>query len=167
MTFGVKAVADDVLDTTVASLLRSFQFALRALVPSADTIRLAWRDGESSPQWEKLAASVFDAYVRAPIDADLERPQGALPLAPYDIDVPDYVGLSWIGCRSGDEGDYAFVRLLSLAQPFDTVQAVSVGSDLHASRTRTTIPLAKLDFVLVRHTAAGGLESTSRIVAVE
>lgn len=154
------------LDASVTSLLRAFQSALRALLPPAEQSRLAWRDGESGPDWEKLSSSVFDAFVRAPIGVDRARVRDTFPLARYDIDVPDYAELSWIACRFGGD-DLAIVRLLSVSEPFDTVQAVRVGPDLRASDDRVLVPFSEAEFEYARHTRHGGLTRIARIVAVE
>jgi hypothetical protein len=94
----------------VSELIATFREALLALRPVADMAQLSWRDEDSHDDWERLAESAFDVFVRAPIFSDPEN-RSAQPLARYDFNIRSYEALSWIDVESEHGGDgLALVR---------------------------------------------------------
>lgn len=76
-------------------LIVTFREALIALAEPARSIGMSCYPESEGPQWERLAAQVFDAFVRHPISVSADREHDELPLAKYDIDFEDYTLLSW------------------------------------------------------------------------
>lgn len=143
---------DDVLRTTVSDLLINFRSVLVAAVPSAERIKLAWRDDNPHDDWERLAECMFDVFVRATVEADRHRLPGEYTLPRYDFDVESYHDSSWISVAG--QPDLAFVRLLSRADPFDTVQLARVEPSTHRALGRQLVAWRDLSFELVRRNSA-------------
>lgn len=81
--------------------------------------------------WEHLQACLFDVFVCRTVGVDRDRVEGEFPLAPYDIDSNDYSWSSWISCRSGAGTEFAFVRFISVREPFDEVEGVAIEPTTH------------------------------------
>ncbi|GAA4978900.1 hypothetical protein [Actinopolymorpha pittospori] len=148
---------DEVYTATVHELVENFRSGLIAMLPIADRAMLNSRDVNPHDDWEQLAESIFDVFVRGSVRLDrvslANRDQ--FPLPRYDFDLDSYSALSWIGCGSGPSSDLAFVRLLSHAEPFDTVQRVEVDPVTLEAGQRRTFPWASVSFVLVRRSPVG------------
>lgn len=107
-------------------------------MPIAERAKINYRDEETHRDWERLAESLFDAFVRSPIESDRNVTGRELPLARYDIDSADYLATSWLASNSELPYAGAVVRLLSQDAPFDTVQVVDIDPvTLQAGRRRT------------------------------
>jgi hypothetical protein len=159
---------DDVLVATVDELVLAFRSAVTAMIPAADRIKLYWQDDFQHRDWERLVQVVFDSFVRSPIGADRSGIGDEFPLPPYDIDLEDYAGASWIGCRAGAASTaLALVRFLSRGAPLDTVQAVEVDPVSMTVGQRVELDYADVHFFLVRRRENGTSCEVERIEAVE
>lgn len=159
--------ADDVYRATIGELLEIFRDALAALIPLADRAKMNYRDIEPHRDWERLAESLFDAFVRSPIESDRSRAHDELPLARYDIDLDDYLGKSWLGLASDSGEITAIVRFLSYDDPFDTAQIVEIDPATLRANQRRTVPLSEVVPVLYRRRERGSTEVVTQVEAVE
>jgi hypothetical protein len=158
----------DKLEATITELIDTFRSSLIALLPSAERSKLNWRDNDQSHDWERLAECAFNAFVSAPIQADENAPAGALKLVRYDIDYEDYARNSWLALQSNSVPDEAFVRLLSVDDPFDAVEVAEVDLNHWSVRRRRVIPWHGASFLLVRRfPGSRELEITEHVTAVE
>lgn len=149
---------DDIYRSTITALFENFRCALLALLPMADRAKINFRDEETHRDWERLAQNIFDVFVGAPIDADRAATSRDLPLARYDLDLSDYLGVSWITASPQAPHNAAVVRLLSKDAPFDTVQVVDVNEVSLLAGSRTTLHINTLSLALYRRSETG--EST-------
>lgn len=155
---------DDVLAATVDELMHNFRSALVAIIPSAERAKLPWSDVMNQhPSWEKLQKCLFDVFVAQPVSVDRDRIPGEFPLAPYDVDLDDYMSTSWIACRTTTGDELAFVRFATDGDPFNRVQCVEVDPTTCRSVHRYEIPLTEASFLVVRRGPDG---NTSRLYAV-
>jgi hypothetical protein len=158
---------DDTYAATVGELLDNFRDALLAIVPTVDRAKINYRDVETHRDWERLAESMFDAFVRSPIVADQGATGRELPLARYDIDLDDYLAVSWL--MSDREAPYrgAVVRFLSLGAPFDTIQVVDIDPVTLLAGVRRTIAASEIKPALYRRSETGEAAVVTQIKAVE
>ncbi|MFD3443218.1 hypothetical protein ACFDTO_01295 [Microbacteriaceae bacterium 4G12] len=160
-------MSDDKLEATITELVDTFRSSLLALLPSAERSKLNWRDNDQSHDWENLAECAFGAFVSGPIGADEAARAGALKLARYDIDYEDYTMSSWLALQSDSAPNQAFTRLLSVDNPFDTVEVAEIDLEDWSVRHRRTVPWRGAPFVLARRYGASEILISERIVAVE
>lgn len=155
---------------SIDELLGTFQEAVTVLTPVADRAGLQWRDLNPHDDWERLAECAFDVFVRGPIFADLELTKSSRPLARYDYDVPTYRELSWIEwADAGRSGQFAFVRLLSVEGPFDTVQFVEIdASSGEVVGERISVPWSiEMRFCLALRDRSGQIVRVTTVLPVE
>lgn len=157
---------DDVLTTTVDELVENFRSAMVAMLPVAERVKLNWRDDNPHPDWERLAESLFDALVRGPINGARSRSSRELPLARYDIDRNDYAEVSWIAVGAAS-WNYAFVRLLSRATPFDTFQVVEVDPVTNTAGNRHSFRWPPEGLTFRRCSTDGLIDTVSQIEVIE
>lgn len=158
---------DDVLEASIDELMDTFRSALLALVPVADRAKLVWSDGDTHRDWERLAACVFDTFVRGPVSADMHWGTRHAPVARYDVDASGYGEVSWIGEGDSSNPGCAVVRFLSVAEPFDTVQVVEVDCESGLAGERRSVRWDECRFFLVRRSAGTTLEIVASVVAEE
>ena len=92
-------------------------------IPVADRLRMSWREENQHVDWEKVAAAMFHACVRSPIQVDEGRVDGQFWIGQYDIDFESYAEASGISVRSAAHGErLAMIRLLTFDEPLDTVK---------------------------------------------
>lgn len=158
---------DDVYVATPMSLVTNFRNALSAILPAAKAARLSPLDEHQHYEWEHLAQTMFDVFVRQPVAVDRHRSPDDNRLVPYDIDLPDYSKASWLDLGSPSTGHLAFVRFLTIREPFDTVQVAEVAGRERKSGDRRNLawPPDRLEFV--RTGSGTRLETVTEIVAVE
>jgi hypothetical protein len=159
--------ADDVYRATVEELLDNFRHALMAILPLADRAKINYRDEETHRDWERLAESLFDAFVRSPMDSDRARIGDELPLARYDVDVDDYLALSWLASDADSPHRGAVVRFLSVGSPFDAAQVVDLDPTTLRATRRRTVPLSDIRPALYRRHESGEATIVTHIEAVE
>jgi hypothetical protein len=160
-------MTDDVLVASIDDLVGYFRGALLAIAPVAALAKIGYRDDAMHPDWEGIAGCLFDAFVRSPIESDVNQSGAELPVAKYDIDLDDYIDASWIGIETNGSGETAFVRFLSIVNPFDTVQVVDVDPETLVAGERRTLPWTSGLFLLRRHLTTGGVTTIERIQADE
>jgi len=159
--------ADDVYRATVGELFDNFRCALLTILPLADRAKINYRDAETHRDWERLAEVMFDVFLRSPIDSDRAVLGRELPLARYDIDLDDYLAVSWLASNADSPHRGAMVRFLSQSAPFDTVQVVDIDPvTLRASRRRT-VPVGEIKPALYRRRESGEATVVIEIEAVE
>jgi hypothetical protein len=158
---------DDVLRASITELVETFRSGLLALVPVADRAILNWRSVEPHDDWESLAETMFDVFVRHPIGSDEDAPRNLLPLSRYDNDYQSYDGVSWISVGDGPNSDLALVRFVSVEQPFDCAQVVPIDPETRLAGERENLPVAGLSYTLVRRDNGGSRSLVSEIVATE
>jgi len=163
----VDELDDDVLRRAPIDLVANFRDALLAILPAADTAQLSWHDDNQHYEWERLAMTMFDVFVRQPVSVDQHRWPDEKPLAQYDIDRPDYAGCSWLELGASPSDRLAFVRFLSDQDPFDTVEVCEVSAKGFESGRRRRIPWPPNRLDLVRHGANARIEIVTQIDAVE
>ena len=56
------------LHVGVSDLVANFRNALVAVLPFADQVMMGHEDEEMHHDWEKLAACMFDVFVRGPLE---------------------------------------------------------------------------------------------------
>lgn len=159
--------AEDVYRATVSELFDNFRSALIAILPIADRAKINFRDEETHRDWERLAASMFDAFVRSPIDSDRVAIGSELPLARYDIDVDDYLAVSWLASNADSPHRGAVIRFLSRDAPFDTVQVVDIDPVTLRAGTRRTVAISEIRPALYRRRESGEGTVVTQIEAVE
>ncbi len=159
--------ADDVFEASVSELLQLFRDALSALAPIASRAMLSWDGFDSHPDWERLAASAFHAFVASPVSTDRQRRAGDGPLAPYDIDLDSYAGASWVGVSEESSGSLALVRLVTRSDPFDSVEFARLDPVDGRIIETFVLPWVGLEWCLFRRSASGSVEVVSRVVAEE
>lgn len=157
----------DVYRATIGELVENFRGALLAVLPMADRAKMSPLDANPHRDWERLAETIFDAFVRGPIQADAARDDHELPLARYDIDHADYLGLSWLAIDAEAPFRSAVVRLLSTVSPFDTVQTVEIDPVTLLAGPRRTCAASGLEFVFFRRNETGQDFVVTEIEAVE
>jgi hypothetical protein len=157
----------DVYQATIGELLDNFRRALHAILPIADRAMINYRDEETHRDWERLAESMFDAFVRSPIDSDRSAMGRELPLARYDIDLDDYLAVSWLASDAESPHRGAVVRFLSHCAPFDTVQVVDIDPVTLRAGRRRTVPVTEIRPALYRRRESGEATVVVRIEAVE
>jgi hypothetical protein len=128
---------------------------LLALLPSAKRAAINFQDDETHRDWERLAEACFDAFVRSPIDADQAHTPGELPLARYDIDLDDFLGVSWLTVDELAPHRGAMVRLLSRSSPFDTLQVVDIDPDSLRAGRRSELPFSGTNLGYYRRSEDG------------
>jgi hypothetical protein len=155
---------DDVLVATIDELVSNFRSALVALIPSAERAKLQWSDVmNQSPSWEGLQQQLFYTFVAQPVSVDRGRVPGEFHLAPYDIDLTDYVSTSWIACRTAAGEELPFTRFVTDGEPFNVVRCVKLSPTTDRVVDRYDIPLAEVSFLYVRRAPDN---YTSRIYTV-
>jgi hypothetical protein len=159
--------ADDVYGATVAELFDNFRGALSAILPVAERAKINYADEGTHRDWERLAESMFDAFVRSPIDSDRAANGSELPLARYDIDVDEYLAVSWLASDADSPYDGAVIRLLSQGAPFDTVQVVDIDSVTLRAGRRRTVAVSEVRPALYRRREGGEARIVTEIEAVE
>jgi hypothetical protein len=159
--------SNDVYRASTDELVENFRIALMALLPIADRAKINYGDADTHRDWERLAECCFDTFVRSPINADRAATQRELPIARYDVDLADYLGASWLTPFPDDPYRGAFVRLLSINAPFDTLQVVSVDPRSLLAGERMILPLSGAKIALFRRTETGDATVVSMIDAVE
>jgi hypothetical protein len=157
----------DVYRATVGELLENFRDALVAILPVVDRAMINYRDNETHRDWERLAEGMFDAFVRSPIDSDLAAIGGELPLARYDIDVGDYLGVSWLTTDVEAPHRGVLLRFLSDAAPFDKIQVVDIDPVTLRAGKRRTVATSEISLALYRRVEDGGAAIVTQIEAVE
>jgi hypothetical protein len=110
---------------------------------------------------------LFDAFVRGPIAADQAATGRELPLARYDIDLDDYLAVSWLAADPESPYIGAVVRFLSRGAPFDTVQVVAIDPMTLRAGERRIVALSEIRPALYRRSESGGAAVVTRIQAVE
>ena len=160
-------VPDDSYRATVAELFDNFRGALLAVLPIADRAMINYRDEQMHRDWERLAESLFDAFVRSPIGADRVAVGRELPLARYDIDLDDYLTVSWLAVDAGSPYRGVVVRSMSHREPFDRVQVVDVDPVTLQAGGRRTVAVSQVLPVLCRRLESGEVVLVDRIEAVE
>jgi len=158
---------EDVYRASVGELLRNFRDALLAVTPIADRAKINYRDEDTHRDWERLSESLFDAFVRSPINSDRLRTGDELPLARYDVDVDDYFRLSWLSIDHESPHRAAVVRFLSEARRFDTVQVVEIDPASMRAGRRTIVPFDGARFVLYRRRESGEPTIVDQVEAEE
>jgi hypothetical protein len=158
---------DDVYQATVGELLDNFRRALLAILPIAERAKINYRDDETHRDWERLAESMFDALVRSPIDCDRAAIGRELPLARYDIDIDDYLAVSWLTSNADSPHDGAVIRFLSQDAPFDTVQVVDIDPVTLRAGRRRTVAVSGIKPALYRRREGGEATIVTQIEAVE
>jgi hypothetical protein len=158
---------DDVYLATVGELLDNFRRALLAIVPIADRAEISYKDEETHKDWERLAESMFDVFVRSPIDADRAAVVREHPLARYDIDVDDYLEASWLTSNVDSPHQGAIIRLLSHGALFDTVQVVDIDPVTLRAGRRRTLPVSEIRPALYRRRKDGEAAVVTQLEAVE
>lgn len=167
---GWLTMATDPMDTYQANLnelFQNFRDALLALLPTAKRAEINFLDDETHRDWERLAEACFDAFVRSPIVADQAHTPGELPLARYDIDLDDFLGVSWLTVDELAPHRAAVVRLLSRSSPFDTVQVVEIDPDTLRAGRRSELPVSGTKFAYYRRSEDGSAHLVSQVEAVE
>jgi hypothetical protein len=159
--------AGDVYRATVGELFDNFRRALLAILPIADRAKINYRDEETHRDWERLAESMFDAFVRSPIDSDRAAIGRELPLARYDIDVDDYLAISWLASNADSPHRGAVIRFLSQRAPFDTVQVVDIDPVTLRAGRRRTVAVSEIRPALYRRRESGEATVVTHIEAVE
>jgi hypothetical protein len=159
--------ADDVYRATVDELFENFRRALLAILPIADRAKINYRDQETHRDWERLAESMFDAFVRSPIDCDRAAMGRELPLARYDIDLDDYLAVSWLASNADSPHCGAVVRFLSQSAPFDTVQVVDINEVTLRAGRRRTVATSEITPALYRRCESGEATVVTQIQADE
>lgn len=158
---------EEFLRISVTDLVLTFRSALRGFIPIADRLRISWRDDNQHVDWEHVAAAVFHACVRSPIDVDERRADGEFRIPEYDIDFDSYVDASWISVRTGSDKEMlAMIRLLTREEPFDMVQAAVVDRVTLQTIGRVEIPVSDANFVFIRRATEIPDEEVAAIVAV-
>jgi hypothetical protein len=158
---------DDVYRAPVRELFANFRQALLAIAPIADRARIHFADQETHRDWERLAQSMFDAFVRSPIEADRTASGAELPLARYDIDLDDYLSASWLASNASSPHEGAVIRFLSQDSAFDMVQVVDIDpASLRAGRRRT-LAVGEINPVLYRRSETGAAIVVTQVEAVE
>lgn len=159
---------DDVLRSSVGGLIAAFRQGLIGFVPTAERLKMPWRDENQHRDWERVAEAMFDACVRSPIGADATRLAGEYKLPRYDIDVDSYGELSWIAVRHPSyDVRLAMIRLMSHGEPFDTVDAAVVDSTTLKRIGAVELPFDELEFVYLRRVVGAEDQEVVDIVAVE
>ena len=151
------------LRASVEELISTFRQGLVSLVPAADRSLLNWRDDEH-PDWERIAQSLFQAFVGGPVFVDDSRSESEYPLARYDIDQDNYREVSWVS-PSMIEPSLAFVRFVSAASPFDTAEFAELDLESLEVTKRDIERPASSAYALVRHDRQGEIRLQSKIVA--
>ncbi len=159
--------ADDVYQATVGELFDNFRRALLAILPIAERAQINYRDEQTHRDWERLAESMFDAFIRSPIDSDRAATGRELPLARYDIDVDDYLALSWLAANADSPHRGAVIRFLSKAAPFDTVQVVDIDPVTLRADRRRTVAVSEIRPALYRRRETGEATLVTQIEAIE
>jgi hypothetical protein len=156
------AVPDDVLRCSVDDLLGVFRDGLLSLVPMAQRLGIEWRNDDRHRDWERLSEALFDACVRGPIEADAGLSFDELRLPRYDIDVASYRTNSWVTVAS--EGQHCpVVRLVTDAEPFDTVQFARLDPSCMQVVGHDVTPFGTARFAFVRRTSTGGEQVVEEI----
>lgn len=155
----------DVLTATIDELIATFRSAVVAMIPYADMSKLAWRDGEEHPDWERLVVRLFDTFVRGPAQLDRTRRLGDFALAKFDIDLESYANCSWIGICTDSGTTEVVVRLMSVDGPFDTVRTAHVEAGSGKVVAHGTVPWANARFLYARRSVDGSVETLQTIVA--
>ncbi|HSY14935.1 MAG TPA: hypothetical protein VK816_03035 [Jatrophihabitantaceae bacterium] len=159
--------ADDVYCATVGELFDNFRCALLAILPIADRAKINYRDEETHRDWERLAEGMFDAFIRSPIASDRAANGREFPLARYDIDVDDYLEVSWLASNADSPHSGAVIRFLSQGAPFDTAQVVDIDPVTLRSGKRRTVAVAEIKPALYRRRESGEDTVVTQIEAVE
>jgi hypothetical protein len=148
----------------VAESIDAFRQGLMALVPSAQRVGLTWEDENTHDDWERLAETLFEVLVASPIRQDLRRGPDAYPLPRYDYDFMSYVEMSWLEVILPDGSrTLVFVRLLSRAGPFDTVQLAPSTRDGLVSGERAPFSYGDVSLHLRRRFVDGGSEIVNKL----
>ena len=102
---------------SLVELLDNFQEALRAIVPMADKIGMAWKNDEAYDEWEEFEASLFNGFVVKQLiyDQDVRRIK---PFVPYKTSVRSLQSYSYI--QHLDERAWIFLGLRTREAPFDS-----------------------------------------------
>jgi hypothetical protein len=146
----------------VDDLLGVFRDGLLSLVPMAQRLGIEWRNDDRHRDWERLSEALFDACVRGPIEADAGLSFDELRLPRYDIDVASYRTNSWVTVAS--EGQHCpVVRLVTDAEPFDTVQFARLDPSCMQVVGHDVTPFGTARFAFVRRTSTGGEQVVEEI----
>jgi hypothetical protein len=105
---------------TVANAVEGFRSGLMALTPSAELAGIPWRNEEAYDEWDRIAESLFDVFIGAPIRLDANARPDALPLLHYDFGRQDLLAASWLELDVADEREsLALLSFLSGDRPFE------------------------------------------------
>ncbi len=157
---------DDVLEASINELVGTFRAALLALIPIADRANLPWIDDNTHRDWETLSQALFNTFVKGPIRGDRERNTGQ-PILSYDIDHLSYAESSWVGVGTLVDRGAALVRLVSVDEPFDSVQVVEVDDSTGSMGERRIVSWEDANFYLANRSSDGTLARVLSIVAEE
>ena len=158
----------DVFEATVDELLATFRQALLGLLPSATRSLMRWDGIGAHPDWERLSMVAYDVFVRNPIMVDRSRGVSDAPLPRYDIDVDSYSDLSWISIANQTGNDLAFVRFLTVSEPFDSMQGAVIDPRTGSILESHTVAWPAIGTTLMRRPVdARQLQRLSSIVAEE
>lgn len=157
----------DVYRATIDELFDNFRQALLAIAPIANRAMINSGDHETHRDWERLAESMFDAFVRSPIETDRGATGDALPLTRYDIDIDDYLGASWLASNVSSPHKGAVVRFLSQGSAFDTVQVVDIDPFTLRAGNRRTLAVTEIRPVLYRRLQNGDAMVVTQVESVE
>jgi hypothetical protein len=155
---------DGVLVADIGELVGVFRDALMAMMPFADRVKMNHHEDDMHPDWEGVAMSLFDAFVRGPINGDRNRAADELPLARYDIDRDNYHGFSWIGVTSGAVTEAPLIRFLSMEKPLDAIQVALIDADTSIV-DRAIVPWGELRFAFQRRRRHGPSQRIDEIAA--
>lgn len=112
--------------TTVTDIMRIFQSAVVALVPSMEAARIPWRPPSAYDDWEEIAACLFKHLVGRSIAWSLPEPvRATFHMDGYDpiATAPDIRGGALLVLHHTFERPLVFRRLQTTVQPFDAVEA--------------------------------------------
>jgi hypothetical protein len=160
---------EEIWETSVHELVSAFQNALIALVPVADSIRMAWREPESYDDWDQIAECLFRAIVVRSLQFSLECPDD-LAVPNYDLILPNYNGADVICVVDSNRFDedeishLAFLGFRTIRTPFDHVECLPLSEVGVPSQDRELlIPIHEVRFILCLKL---GQETSRRIDAL-
>jgi hypothetical protein len=144
---------------TVNQLLGNLRDALAGLVPVAERAHIAWRDGEAYDDWDHLASCAYEVLVRRPISADTSAAPVVLPLAPYDMVLPDYRGYTCLVLETNPGCFLLFNRLLAGEGDFAEAETRALALDGTLLDVQPVeVPIATGSWKLLRRRRDGSTE---------
>jgi hypothetical protein len=120
----------------VTALVQNFADACRALIPSMETVDVAWKDAEQYDGWDRVAEALFETLVLEPcryqaIARGLREPR--FPQYGFEYHYGEHT--AFIEIEGNSHPTCQFIQLASIDLPFDHI----VGE---GSPDRIVIPLA-------------------------